>query len=312
MDRATRGWSYGQEIVDPRTGEIVKGMVVIGSLRVRHHIRIFEDLVGAANVGKGGSDDPVQAALARLRQLGAHEVGHAIGFAHNFAASTQDRASVMDYPPPRIDLVDGHPDLSHAYASAVGKWDMATVAWLYGEPPPGQNTQACANAEANKIVASGLRYVQDDDARADDTAQPFTSLWDDGADPTAELNRLMRVRRVAIDRFGLQTLAPGEPVANLRRRFVPVWLLHRYQMVAAAKAIGGVDMSYALNGGARIFHTRVSTRTTCGARHRARHAGAGRVARASAVGAATLGRAQRQSEPPVQHRVVRRFRRNPV
>jgi len=248
VDRATRGWSYGQEIVDPRTGEVVKGMVVIGSLRARQDIQILEGLVGADKLGTGGADDPVQAALARIRQLGAHEVGHTLGFAHNFAASTQDRASVMDYPPPRIGLVDGKLDLGDAYGKGVGAWDMATVAWLYGEPPPGQDPDAAANAQAAKIMASGLRYVQDPDARADDTAQPWASLWDDGADPTAELDRLMKIRRVAIDRFGLNALAAGEPVANLRRRFVPVWLLHRYQMVAAAKVIGGVYTQYAING----------------------------------------------------------------
>ena len=242
VDRATRGWSYGQEIVDPRTGEIVKGMVVLGSLRARQDIQIFEGLVGAAPIGGGGPNDPVRVALARLSQLGAHEVGHAIGFAHNFAASTQDRASVMDYPGPRIGLVDGKPDLSDAYATGVGRWDMATVGWLYGD-------DAQADARAGAAVAAGLRYVPDDNARAPDTAQPWGGLWDDGADPVAELTRLMQVRRVAIDRFGLADLAAGEPVANLRRRFVPVWLLHRYQIVAAAKSVGGVDFSYAVAGG---------------------------------------------------------------
>ncbi|MGA9421836.1 MAG: zinc-dependent metalloprotease, partial [Rhodanobacteraceae bacterium] len=251
VDRATRGWSYGQEIVDPRTGEIVKGMVVIGSLRVRQDIQIFEGLVGADKVGQGGPDDPVQAALARLRQLGAHEVGHALGFAHNFAASTQGRASVMDYPPPRIGLVDGRPDLASAYAVGVGRWDMATVDWLYGEPAPGKDPQQFADAKAQAVVASGQRYIEDENARSADTAQPWASLWDDGADPSAELIRLMKVRRAAIDHFGLDVLAAGEPVANLRRRFVPIWLLHRYQMVAAAKAIGGVDLRYAVNGGGR-------------------------------------------------------------
>ncbi|HET8942815.1 MAG TPA: zinc-dependent metalloprotease [Rudaea sp.] len=248
VDRATRGWSYGQEIVDPRTGEIVKGMVVIGSLRVRQDIQIFEGLVGAAKLGTGGPNDPVQVALERIRRLGAHEVGHTLGFAHNFAASTQGRASVMDYPPPRIGLVDGRPDLTDAYAVGVGRWDMASVDWLYGEPAPGKQAQQFADAKAAQIVASGLRFIADDDARADDTAQPWASLWDDGPDPTAELIRLMGVRRAAIDHFGLDALAPGEPVANLRRRFVPIWLLHRYQMVAAAKAIGGVELSYAVNG----------------------------------------------------------------
>ncbi|WP_338467875.1 zinc-dependent metalloprotease [Novosphingobium sp. ZN18A2] len=243
-DRATRGWSYGQEIVDPRTGEIVKGMVVLGSLRARQDIQIFEGLVGAGKLGTGGPNDPVQAALARLRQLGAHEVGHTLGFAHNFAASTQDRASVMDYPAPRIGLKDGKPDLSDAYGVGVGKWDMATVAWLYGAPD-----NAAAKAKAAETVASGLRYVKDDNARAPDTAQRWGGLWDDGANPTDELNRMMAVRKAAIANFGLGALGPGEPVADLRRRFVPIWLLHRYEVIAAGKAIGGATFRYAVNGG---------------------------------------------------------------
>lgn len=242
VDRATRGWSYGQEIVDPRTGEIVKGMVVLGSLRARQDIQIFEGLVGAASMGSGGPNDPIRVALARLSQLGAHEVGHSLGFAHNFAASTQDRASVMDYPAPRIGLVDGKPDLSDAYGTCVGRWDMATVQWLYGD-------DAQADAHAVAAVSAGLRYVPDENARAPDTAQPWGALWDDGDDPIAELNRLMQVRRVAVDRFGLANLSAGEPVANLRRRFVPVWLLHRYQVAAAAKSVGGVDFSFAVSGG---------------------------------------------------------------
>jgi len=246
VDRATRGWSYGQEIVDPRTGEIVKGMVVLGSERARQDIQIFQGLVGTAGTGQGGPNDPVQVALARLRQLGAHEVGHSLGFAHNFAASTQDRASVMDYPAPRIGLVDGKPDLSDAYGKGIGAWDMATVDWLYGEP----GSQTAIDAKAAAATAK-LRFTQDDNARSPTTAQPWAALWDDGPDPTAELNRLMTVRRIAIDRFGLANLTAGEPVANLRRRFVPIYLLHRYEMVATAKAIGGVDFTYANAGDGR-------------------------------------------------------------
>jgi hypothetical protein len=251
VDRATRGWSYGQPITDPRTGEIVKGMVVLGSERVRHDIEIFQGLMGAGAIGKGGPNDPVQVGLARMRQLGAHEVGHALGFAHNFAASTQSRASVMDYPPPRIGFKDGQLDFSDAYGVGVGAWDMATTDWLYGEPPPGAGAQAAIDAKAAAVVMQGLRYVKDENARRADTAQAWGALWDDGPDPVAELNRIMTVRRAAVDRFGLANLMAGEAVANLRRRFVPVYLLHRYQLVAAAKQVGGVEFSYAVAGGGK-------------------------------------------------------------
>ncbi|MGY6552405.1 MAG: zinc-dependent metalloprotease [Erythrobacter sp.] len=241
VDRATRGWAYGQQIADPRTGEIIKGMVVLGSLRARQDIQIFQALVGADELNSGGPNDPVVVALDRLRQLGAHEVGHTLGFAHNFAASTQGRASVMDYPPPRIGLVDGKPDLSDAYAKGIGAWDVATVRWLYGD----------AGEAETAAMAAEFRYGQDDNARAADSAYAWGGLWDDGADPVAELGRMMAVRAAALERFGLGALGAGEPVANLRRRFVPLWLLHRYQLVAAAKHIGGMDFTYAVNGGGR-------------------------------------------------------------
>ena len=244
VDRATRGWAYGQQVSDPRTGEILRGMVVLGSERARQDIQIFQGLVDAALTGTGGPNDPARVAVARLRQLSAHEVGHSLGFAHNFAASTQGRASVMDYPPPRIGLVDGKPDLSDAYGVGLGGWDMATVDWLYGD-------EATAEAKAAAIAAKGWRFVPDDNARRADTAQPWGGLWDDGADPVAELDRLMTVRRAAIAQFGERNLLPGEPVSTLRRRFVPIYLLHRYQMVAAAKSIGGVDFAYTVKGDPR-------------------------------------------------------------
>lgn len=251
VDRATRGWSYGQAVTDPRTGEIIKGSVLLGALRVRQDMLIFEGLAGADQIGTGGPNDPVQVSLARIRQLGAHEVGHALGFAHNFAASTQDRASVMDYPAPRVNLANGRIDLSDAYGTGLGVWDRFTVDWLYGAVPPGPSGEAMLAAKARTMTDHGQRYVSDADSRAPGGAQPWGSLWDDGADPAAELTRMMQVRRVALDRFGVGALKPGEAVAALKRKYVPIYLLHRYQVEAAAKSLGGVDYSYAVNGDAR-------------------------------------------------------------
>ncbi|MEH3100052.1 zinc-dependent metalloprotease [Sphingomonas adhaesiva] len=249
VNRATRGWSYGYAVSDPRTGEILKGSVLLGSLRVRQDMLIYEGLVRAAGTGKGGANDPAVVALARIRQLAAHEVGHALGLLHNFAGSTQDRASVMDYPAPRIGLVDGAPDLSDAYGVGLGAWDDYAIDWLYGDPT-GADPDAAARAKADAAERRGLRFVSDENARNVAASQPWGSLWDDGADPTAELNRMMRVRAAAIARFGPAALSAGEPVAALRRKFVPVWLLHRYQVEATAKSLGGALSTYAVAGGA--------------------------------------------------------------
>ncbi|KSB91060.1 peptidase [Caulobacter vibrioides] len=251
IHRQTRGWSTGTTVVDPRTGEIVRGVVQLGSLRIRQDRMIFEGLLGADKTGKGGPDDPIQIALNRIRQLGAHEIGHAIGLSHNFAGSVYGRASVMDYPAPLVKVDGDRLDLSDAYAKGVGAWDAFAIDWLYSEGPPGSDEAARLDKLAREAQAKGYRYVSDADARGAASAQPYGALWDNGADPVVELDNVMAVRRIALSRFGLNSVPAGSPAADLRRALVPIYLFHRYQVEAAVKFVGGVDYGYAVVGDGR-------------------------------------------------------------
>jgi hypothetical protein len=249
VHRATRGWSYGGGITDPRTGEMVKGHVTLGSQRVRQDILIFEGLLGTAKTGTGAADDPVQLALARIRQLAAHEVGHSLGLAHNFAASTYGgRASVMDYPSPLVGLgADGLPDVSKAYASGLGAWDVQAIRYAYTDVPPGSDETAALEAIVQEGEKAGLRFITDEDARPAGAAQPIGNLWDNGSDVGAELEQVLAVRKAALARFGERNQAAGRPLAELQEVLAPIYLWHRYQVDAAVKAIGGLDYGYAVN-----------------------------------------------------------------
>ena len=243
VHRQTRGWSYGGGVSDPRTGEMLKGHVNLGSLRVRQDRMIFEGLVGTSKTNTGADDDPVELALDRIRQLSAHEVGHALGFAHNFAASTYNKGSVMDYPAPDVRVTNGQMDFSNTYGVGVGEWDKFAAIWLYGD---------LSDEEREAVVQSALDrdldYVADRDARSIGTAHPRGNIWDNGADPVKALNEVMAVRRLALDNFGADRIQEGQPIYDLNKVIVPIYLYHRYQTVAAAKYIGGMSFNYGLNG----------------------------------------------------------------
>ena len=248
VHRSTRGWSYGSSIVDPRTGEIIKGHVSLGSLRVRQDYLIAEGLL-APYVGEAKSGAMLDMSLARIRQLAAHEVGHTIGMEHNFAASTQGRTSVMDYPFPLIKFnTDGNLDLSDAYGTGMGAWDHRTVAYAYQDFPDDVDAIAGRARIMAETMASGLKYVSDEDSRAVGTAHPDGNLWDNGADALQELEHLMQVRAYALGRFSERNIQPGRPLATIEEALVPVYLLHRFQIKAAGKLIGGDYFNYAMRG----------------------------------------------------------------
>src|SRR5918994_2835750 len=266
VHRTTRGWSYGSSIVDPRTGEIVKGVVTLDSQRVRQNVLIGSGLEApwaASNSAAGGcaagaapdvsylaqadaGADVEALALARLRQLSAHEVGHTLGYEHNFAASSYGRASVMDYPAPLVEVRDGRVDLSNAYATGIGDFDKFATRYAYSQFTPGTDEAAALARVVDAGLAAGMLFIGDDDARRPDAAHPLANLWDNGRDAVASLHQQLEVRRIALDRFGLGALPPGMPLSLLEARLLPLYLHHRYQLQAALKSVGGAYFTYAI------------------------------------------------------------------
>lgn len=245
VHRSTRGWSYGGSITDPRTGEIIKGHVSLGSLRIRQDFLIAQGLLKEPFKDSDDNYKPMmEMALARIRQLGAHEVGHTLGFAHNFAASVNDRASVMDYPHPKYNIVNGEIALDDAYGVGTGSWDNLIVQYSYGNPNDKQSEAAYLKSILKKADVAGLKFISDRDARATGGASASGHLWDNGSNPSEELDHILKVREIAMNQFSIHNIKSGEPLSVLEDVFVPVYFAHRYQVEAAFKLIGGVEYGY--------------------------------------------------------------------
>ncbi|MGH9765951.1 MAG: zinc-dependent metalloprotease [Blastocatellia bacterium] len=272
VHRSTRGWSYGASVSDPRTGEIIKGNVSLGSLRIRQDVLLGTGMIppltaqgegaGMENYCEAGDSpemdylaiastgdpatDSAAMALARIRQLSAHEVGHTLGFSHNFAASNYGRASVMDYPAPWVEIKNGKLDLSNAYAVGIGEYDKFSVKFAYSEFPREADEKAELERIIQKGIADGMLFIDDGDGRGVGTAHPLASVWDNGADAIETLRHEMEVRRIGLKNFGLNSITTGQPLSALEAKLLPLYLHHRYQLVAAAKSVGGLYFTYAI------------------------------------------------------------------
>ena len=254
VHRSTRGWSYGGGVTDPRTGEIIKGLVTLDSSRLRQDYLIAEGLLAPYEKGKPPLPQLEALALARVRQLAAHEVGHTLGLAHNFAASAERfNASVMDYPQPLVKLRDdGSIDVSGAYGTEIGAWDKVAIGYGYRDFPAGTDERKALDNILTEAAKQGLFFISDSDSRPQSSAHPTAHLWDNGPNAVDELTRVMKIRAAALRHFSENNIREDEPLSSLEEVLVPVYMFHRYQLEATAKVLGGLDYRYAVRGDGEI------------------------------------------------------------
>ena len=277
--RRTRGYSYGNTVIDPRTGEIVRGVVNLGSLRLRQDYLHGQGMVppfpGGISLPEDGSfgefadapdfeylaqvapaSEPVEMALARVRQLSAHEVGHTLGFPHNYMASAYGRESVMDYPAPLVQIDEsGNIDLSNAYVQRIGEYDKLSVNWLYREFPNGTNETQALERIAEQGVVDGLIYMGHTNNNFIGASHQYASVWDNGSNLVDHLKLEIRIREIGLERFGIDAIRTGEPMSTLEFVLLPLYMHHRFQLRSAIQSLGGADFRYALKGDGQIPFT---------------------------------------------------------
>lgn len=254
--RRTRGYSYGATVVDPRTGEIIKGNVNLGSLRLRQDYLHGQGLIPGFDYLERVADnnaESINMALDRVRQLSAHEVGHTLGFPHNYLSSSYDRESVMDYPAPLVEITDdGRLDLSNAYVQRIGEYDKLSVRYAYEQFLPGADEEEELAKIVQESIDRGLLFMAHNNNNFIGAGHQYASVWDNGSNLVDQLKHEIEVRRIGLQNFSEAMIRNGEPLSTLENVLLPLYMHHRFQLNSAAQSIGGADYRNAVRGDGQV------------------------------------------------------------
>jgi hypothetical protein len=267
INRDERGFSSGGTYRDPRTGEILGSKTRMDSHRIRTIGNYFESYTPTTGGGDGaaandecgavlhvpeevlalaaqpGAGMPqAQRDMVLLRQslLTAHELGHVMGFGHNFASSVNDRASVMEYPTPRVKVAGGRLDLSEAFERSTGLYDDFMTRYAYTEFPADKERPGL-DAIIAEMRAKNILYVPSTD--------PRWVWYDDRATPGEYLRETTAARKIMLAQYGPAILQAGEPVGALRdMRLWMTYLHHRWAIESGIGYIGGMYHNIVVKG----------------------------------------------------------------
>ena len=254
--RRTRGYSYGGSVMDPRTGEIIKGNLNLGSLRLRQDYLHGQGLVPGFEYLETVADnnsDSVNMSLDRVRQLSAHEVGHTLGYPHNYLSSSYGRESVMDYPAPLVEITAaGKIDLSNAYIQRIGEYDKLAIRYSYEQFAPGADEKEELAKIVQESLDSGLLFMAHNNNNFVGGGHQFAGVWDNGDNLVDHLKHEIEVRRIGLESFGPELIRNGEPLSSLEYVLLPLYMHHHFQLNSAAQSIGGADYRYTVRGDGQI------------------------------------------------------------